>query len=783
MSLFTKTANDTFAPYNSDGTARAIVPQEAQVWGTEVELLITAFQAGGGIMFPNKATMDATLTYAANQQAWVMGDATVANNGIYRKIGASGTGSWTRMGDLPFSFIIASDVGAGTADAIHATTSMPVSSSALVWTNIFEANTSSPVTISFNSGAPLTIKTNSGNDVVAGGLVAGMIVMGIVSGSTFRLVSDQASAAIVAAAEAAQVAAEAAAAAAQGVGTAVAVWPSGTLRTMKQRATDVYCILDAPGSPDPTGVNDSTTALVAMAAEGVDMLVTKGLWVCTQKLFVPDYVALHGQGRGYDYEHHTKIMFSGAVTREHAIAGVTSVAVANSETNANGAAYLADSGTRGDNYSSLALTSNFSAGIILGKASVLENIGIFPALNGGLSDYTNSASTAMSDDIDVGIWARNADGFRISGVTCQGHWRKAGLLITSSDIGDGKTPSNEAGYVEQSRFSGFRGVAIRSPDTPGSNFGFGGLTFMRNKIQPLNHQCQHLATSSQLATPFASPSFCMEISGGGNLPRGVNFTNNTLQGRDDGMIFFGDVQEAVFLGNYLESMNVKVSGSWLTDGEGSRIVATADTDDIWFKGNTQFSVDFHPKQTRDSSLSTSRYRSSLTYAGACHSDSIIYDDDYSLRNFISTMGVRMQNGSQAYVVSKADGSDGLRVNPSGQIVGTLYDSGTITIADDAAASLPPIKKGGMIAITCCGSTEDGNFPDGLRSGIVFYDVGTATFRATKFSAGGTNFLTVDTDVTGTTGTDGNVTVGVIADNIRIENRAGSTQVFRYTFLA
>ncbi|ATE84734.1 hypothetical protein B9J07_25625 [Sinorhizobium sp. LM21] len=210
MSLVTKTANDTFAPYDSGGNPRQIVPHDAQVWGTEVERALLAFQAGGGIIFPSKATMDATLTYAANQMAWVIGDATVANNGVYRKIGASGTGSWVRMADLPYSFIIATDVGAGTANAIQATTSIPVSSSALVWSNVFEANTSSPVTISFNGGTALTIKTNSGADIVAGGLVAGMILLGIVSGSTFRLVSDQASAALLAAVEAAKSAAEAA---------------------------------------------------------------------------------------------------------------------------------------------------------------------------------------------------------------------------------------------------------------------------------------------------------------------------------------------------------------------------------------------------------------------------------------------------------------------------------------------------------------------------------------------------------------------------------------------
>src|SRR5690606_23464702 len=60
------------------------------------------------------------------------------------------------------------------------------------------ANTAPPVTVSFNGGTALTIKTSSGNHVVPGGLVSGMTVMGRVSGETFRLASDQASAAILA---------------------------------------------------------------------------------------------------------------------------------------------------------------------------------------------------------------------------------------------------------------------------------------------------------------------------------------------------------------------------------------------------------------------------------------------------------------------------------------------------------------------------------------------------------------------------------------------------------
>lgn len=220
------TAATVFRDYETDGvpSSGARKPKKSEIRQLlgGYEAIINAFLSNGGLIFASKASLDASLNYAANTMAWVLGDATVANNGIYRKIGGTGTGSWTRVSDLPFSFIIASDVGAGTANAIQATTSIPVSSSALVWMNVFEANTASPVTVSFNGATALTIKTNTGNNIAASGLVAGMIVLGIVSGANFRLVSDQASAAIAAAAEASANAAAASATAASNSAAAAA---------------------------------------------------------------------------------------------------------------------------------------------------------------------------------------------------------------------------------------------------------------------------------------------------------------------------------------------------------------------------------------------------------------------------------------------------------------------------------------------------------------------------------------------------------------------------------
>ncbi|MDP9630097.1 UNVERIFIED_ORG: hypothetical protein J2W85_002158 [Ensifer adhaerens] len=161
-------------------------------WGTWLEQVILAFTSGAGnILKTSRTALFADLSHAADTTAWVMGDPTVAYNGIYVKSGASGSGSWARVSDLPFSFIIANDAGAGTANAIQATTSTPVSASALIWLEVAETNTATPVTVAFNGGSTFRIKTASGTDVAIGGLPAGMIILGIISGPTFRLISEQ----------------------------------------------------------------------------------------------------------------------------------------------------------------------------------------------------------------------------------------------------------------------------------------------------------------------------------------------------------------------------------------------------------------------------------------------------------------------------------------------------------------------------------------------------------------------------------------------------------------
>lgn len=239
---------------------------DIRAWGNWVEAIINAFVSGNGFIYASRAALYADLSKAANSLAWVMGDATAAYNGIYRKNGAAGSGSWTLAGPLPYSFITAADIGDGTPNAIKASSQIPVSEAALVVFSVFEANTGSPVTVSFNSGPALTIKTNTGNNVPAGGLTAGMRLLGTVSGSTFRLVNDQVSSAIVAAAEAAAANAEtaraAAAAAAAGVNMPL-VYP-----------TDAGKVLSVKADGSGFQALDVQTALPDLSPVYLDQLIT-----------------------------------------------------------------------------------------------------------------------------------------------------------------------------------------------------------------------------------------------------------------------------------------------------------------------------------------------------------------------------------------------------------------------------------------------------------------------------------------------------------------------------
>lgn len=210
---FNPDAATVFADGPSSDPIQPSKPQIRQLL-TQYEAAIGSYATGAGSTAKTtRALLYADLAHAAGDTAWVYADSNTAYNGIYIKSGASGSGSWSRILPLPFSFVIGTDLGAGTANAIQITTDIPVSDGMVVMFQLFRATTSSPVTVSINGGTALTLKTVRGGNASA--LTAGQDVWFRVrsSDSAARMISDQDVAALVAQAEAARDEAVAAAAA------------------------------------------------------------------------------------------------------------------------------------------------------------------------------------------------------------------------------------------------------------------------------------------------------------------------------------------------------------------------------------------------------------------------------------------------------------------------------------------------------------------------------------------------------------------------------------------
>lgn len=83
------------------------VKREIRDWGGWVESMIGLAASSGGFIYQTRASLDSDHAPPANTSAWVVADDTDANNGIWMKVGVSGSGSWTRVADLPTTETVA----------------------------------------------------------------------------------------------------------------------------------------------------------------------------------------------------------------------------------------------------------------------------------------------------------------------------------------------------------------------------------------------------------------------------------------------------------------------------------------------------------------------------------------------------------------------------------------------------------------------------------------------------------------------------------------------------
>lgn len=223
MQTYTKEGPLVFNGRDLNGSAISVDNGESATWSAEIQnniALLFASNAGtlnGAIVKSSLSSLNGDLDHDADTMAWVVGDSTQGNDGVYQKQGATGAGSWTRLADLPYSVIQINNADAGTANAIQATSAVNIPSAsygALLVLNITAENTGA-VTLSVNSGTAKPLVTNTNAALTSGYLVSGMAVLCVDDGTSYRLFSYGDASAVQAAAEAAQAAAEAAQTAAE----------------------------------------------------------------------------------------------------------------------------------------------------------------------------------------------------------------------------------------------------------------------------------------------------------------------------------------------------------------------------------------------------------------------------------------------------------------------------------------------------------------------------------------------------------------------------------------
>jgi len=135
------------------------------------------------------------------------------------------------------------------------------------------------------------------------------------------------------------------------------------------------------------------------------------------------------------------------------------------------------------------------------------------------------------------------------------------------------------------------------------------------------------------------------------------------------------------------------------------------------------------------------------------------------------------------------------VHRSGQALAatTITGTGTVTlnsnaiggtgfvVADDAVVGVIPPRTGGFASITCNG--QDTVSPNAEWSCQIFFDAGSTLLigKSNAIASVGTLVDVVTTNLLGTTGTDGRVTVAVQNNVIKVENRSGASKQFQITY--
>lgn len=215
-----------------------------------------------------------------------------------------------------------------------------------------------------------------------------------------------------------------------------------------------------------------------------------------------------------------------------------------------------------------------------------------------------------------------------------------------------------------------------------------------------------------------------------------------------------------------------------------------------------YDSDWHSTQTSSESVSYLGVNATADFVNrlAVKSEAALFDHagmghvlKINKAESVDTASLQFQSAYQSYgeigligdqdlgVKVSADGStwkDSIRFEPdTGHTRCQNLYSGDVYLLNDTAKTITPPKSGGFLMIMI----DNDLYPQLSHAAVLAYDVGVSPNLL--IIGGGNKLRVVNSEVlTGSSGPEGFTTLSCLDGNLMVENRYGTHQLFRYTFL-
>lgn len=239
----------------------------------------------------------------------------------------------------------------------------------------------------------------------------------------------------------------------------------------------VICVLDHPYNADPSGTLDSTLAIKNAITAAVNtgksvVWAPAGHYKITDMIDVPEGITFYGDGIDYwdtyrpsptrllkSWVRGTHIVPTGTGPKTQAIRNLMN---ARDTKTVSSVAYPFTDFTNNDSTAGAPATAKlFSCAVRATHAAQIKNLRIM-LNNNGIDGYNNSASLALGDNWDVGLWVYDGCSSIIDTVQVVGYWRMAGILLTENDGTYTMVGNPESALFNNVLTQGRRGTLIRN---------------------------------------------------------------------------------------------------------------------------------------------------------------------------------------------------------------------------------------------------------------------------------------------------------------------------------